>query len=91
MQVVGNLGAMSLVDMGIANVLYELNDLEAALAHIKHTLEFIPLWGNADDIALAYSTLAQIQQAQGNKAGAVEAIEKGIDVIQTNGCFLRST
>lgn len=82
-----NLGAMSLVDMGIANVLYELNDLEAALTHIKHTLEFIPLWGNADDIALAYTTLAQIQQAQGNKAGAVDAIEKGIDVIQTNGVF----
>jgi len=82
-----NLGAMSLVDMGIANVLYELNDLEAALAHIKQALEFIPLWGNADDIALAYTTLAQIQQAQGNKAGAVEAIEKGIHLIQTNGVF----
>jgi LuxR family maltose regulon positive regulatory protein len=82
-----NLGAMSLVDMGIANVLYELNDLETALAHIKNTLEFIPLWGNADDIALAYTTLAQIQQAQGNKASAMEAIEKGIDVIQTNGVF----
>ena len=82
-----NLGVMSLVDMGIANVLYELNDLEAALAHIKHGLEFIPLWGNADDIALAYTTQARIQQAQGNKAGAVEAIETGIHLLQTNGVF----
>ncbi|OGN93763.1 MAG: hypothetical protein A2Y88_11095 [Chloroflexi bacterium RBG_13_48_10] len=82
-----NLGAMSLVDMGIANVLYELNDLDAAHAYIKQALEFIPLWGNADDIALAYTTQAQIQQAQGNEAGAVEAIEKGIHLIQTSGVF----
>jgi len=82
-----NLGVMSLVDMGIANVLYELNDLENALAHIKHGLELIPLWGNADDIVLAYTTHARIQQAQGNKAGAVEAIEKGIHLIQTSGVF----
>jgi LuxR family maltose regulon positive regulatory protein len=73
--------------MGIANVLYELNDLEAALAHIKQGLEFIPLWGNADDIALAYTTHARIQQAQLNTAGAVEAIEKGIHLIQTSGVF----
>ncbi len=82
-----NRGVMSLVDMGIANVLYELNDLENALAHIKHGLELIPLWGNADDIVLAYTTHARIQQAQGNKAGAVEAIEKGIHLIQTRGVF----
>jgi LuxR family maltose regulon positive regulatory protein len=82
-----NLGVMSLVDMGIANVLYELNDLDGALAHIKQTLEFIPLWGNADDISLAYTNHAQIQQAQGNTAGALEAIEKGIYLIQTSGVF----
>jgi LuxR family maltose regulon positive regulatory protein len=50
-------------------------------------LEFIPLWGNADDIALAYTTHARIQQAQGNTAGAVEVIEKGIHLIQTSGVF----
>ena len=82
-----NLGVMSLVDMGIASVLYELNDLEAALAHIRHGLEFIPLWGNADDIALAYTIHARIQQAQGNLTGAVDAIEKGIHLIQTRGVF----
>ncbi len=82
-----NLGAMSLVDIGIANVLYELNDLEDALAHIRQGLKFIPLWGNADDIVLAYTTHARIQRAKGNKAGAVEAIEKGIHLIQTSGVF----
>ncbi len=82
-----NLGAMSLVDLGIANVLYELNDLENALAHIKKALEFIPLWGNADDMALAYTTNAQILQAQGDKTGAIDALEKGIHLIETNGVF----
>jgi ATP/maltotriose-dependent transcriptional regulator MalT len=82
-----NLGVMSLVDMGIATVLFELNDLEGALAHIKKGLEFIPLWGNADDIALAYTIHARIQQAQGNIAGALEAIEKGVHLIQTSGVF----
>ena len=82
-----NLGVMSLVDMGYANVFYELNDLEAAFAHIKHALEFIPLWGNADDIALAYTTHARILQAQGNLVGGAEAIEKGISLVQTNGVF----
>lgn len=82
-----NLGVMSLVDMGIANVFCELNDLEEAFAHITQGLEFIPLWGNADDMALAYTTHARILQAQGNIAGAKEAIEKGIQTIQTSGVF----
>jgi LuxR family maltose regulon positive regulatory protein len=82
-----NLGAMSLVDMGIANVLYELNDLEAALAHIKHSLEFIPLWGNADDIVLAYTTHARILQALGDTTAVMETIEKGIQLLHTSGVF----
>jgi LuxR family maltose regulon positive regulatory protein len=82
-----NLGVQSLVEVGIANVLYEQNELETALAHIKRGLELVYLWGNADDIALAYATHARILQAQGNLAGAREAIEKGIQVIQTNGVF----
>ena len=52
-----NLGVLSILDMGIADVLYELNDLEAALTHIKHGLEFIPLWGKADDIVLGIHNL----------------------------------
>src|SRR5574341_1523587 len=69
-----NLGVIAVVDVGIADVLYEWNDLEAALIHMKRGLEFIPLWGKADDIALAYTTHARIQQAQGNIAAAVETI-----------------
>src|SRR5574341_417004 len=82
-----NLGVIAVVDVGIADVLYEWNDLEAALIHMKRGLEFIPLWGKADDIALAYTTHARIQQAQGNIAAAVETIEKASGVIHTSGVF----
>jgi LuxR family maltose regulon positive regulatory protein len=82
-----NRGVMSLVDMGIANTLYELNDLENALTHIQRGLKLMPLWGNADDIVLAYTTQARILQAQGNIAGSVEDIEIGSYLIQTRGVF----
>jgi LuxR family maltose regulon positive regulatory protein len=82
-----HLGAMSVVEVGIANVLCEWNDLEAALAHMTQGLDFILLWGKADDIALAYITLSRIRQAQGNTIAAVEAIEKGIQLIRTCGVF----
>ena len=82
-----NRGVMSLADIGIANVLYELNDLEEAFAHVEHALALISLWGNADDIVLAYTIHAQIQLAQGNITGAEDAVEKGIHMIKERGVF----
>ncbi len=82
------LGAMSIVNVGIAEVLYEWNDLEAALTHMIQGLESIQYWGKADDIALAYTTLARIQQAQGNLPAALETIDKGSQVIHTRACLL---
>ena len=82
-----NRGVMSLADIGIANVLYELNDLEEALAHVEHALALISLWGNADDIVLAHTIHAQIQLAQGNITGAEDAVEKGIHLIKERGVF----
>ncbi|MFC1879859.1 LuxR C-terminal-related transcriptional regulator, partial [Chloroflexota bacterium] len=80
-------GAMSIVDMGYAEILYEWNNLEAASTHIQQGLEFIPLWSKADDIALAHITYSQIQQAQGNTLAAEKNIEKGSQVIRSSGMF----
>jgi LuxR family maltose regulon positive regulatory protein len=80
-------GIMGIVDVGIAGLLYEWNDLEAALTHMKRGMEFIPYWSKADDIALAYVTHARIQQAQGDMSAALETIEKGSQVILTSGVF----
>ena len=81
------LGATGLVDVGIAALLCEWNDVEAALVRLKRGLDFLPWWGKADDLCLAYTTLARIQLARGNRRDAVGAIEKAAQHIQTCGVF----
>ncbi len=83
----GHRGGTGIVDVGIAAVLCEWNDLETALAMITQGMEYISYWRKADDIALAYATLVQIQQAQGNLSAALESIEKASQVIHTSGVF----
>jgi len=82
-----HLGARALVEVGIADVLCERNDLDAALVHMKQGLTLLPWWGKADDLALAHITLARIHLAQANRSDALEAIEKAIQFIQTRGVF----
>jgi LuxR family maltose regulon positive regulatory protein len=68
-------------------VLCEWNDLDAALIHLKQGLALLPWWGKADDLALAYVTLARIHLAQANRSDATETVEKAIHLIQTRGVF----
>ncbi len=82
-----HLGSTSIIEVGITDVLYQWNDLEAALAHLKQGLDLIPSWGKADDMALACTTLSRILLAQGNRVAAGEAIEKAIQLIHTCGVF----
>jgi LuxR family maltose regulon positive regulatory protein len=81
------LGATGLVEVGIAALLCEWNDVEAALVRVKQGLDFLPMWGKADDLCLAYTTLSRIQLALGNRTDAVGAIEKAAQFIQTCGVF----
>jgi len=81
------LGATGLEEVGIAELLCEWNDLEAALVRIKQGLDFLPWWGKTDDIALAYNTLSRIHLAYGNWTEAVGAIEKAVQLIQTCSVF----
>lgn len=82
-----NPGVMSIVDVGTADFLCERNDLDAALTSIRQGLEYIPFWSKTDDILLAYTIQARLQQAQGNTAAAVETIEKGVQLLHTSGVF----
>jgi LuxR family maltose regulon positive regulatory protein len=82
-----HLGARALVEVGIADVLCEWNDLDAALVHMKQGMALLPWWGKADDFALAYITLARIHLAQANRSDAIEAVEKATQLIQTRGVF----
>jgi len=81
------LSATGLVEVGIADLLCEWNELEPALVRVKQGLDFLPWWGKADDLALAYTTLSRIQFAKGNRADALSAAEKAARFIQTCGVF----
>jgi LuxR family maltose regulon positive regulatory protein len=80
-------GAIGLVEVGIAALLCEWNDIKAALVRAKKGLDLLPSWGKADDLCLAYSTLSRIQLALGNRTEAADAIEKAAQLIQTCGVF----
>lgn len=82
-----HLGVRALVDVGMADVLCERNDLVAAQAHMQQGLALLHFWGKADDSALAQITLARIHLAQANQSDANEAVEKAFQVIQTSGVF----
>jgi LuxR family maltose regulon positive regulatory protein len=82
-----HLGASSLIEVGMADVLCEWNNLDSALVHVQQGLALLPLWGKADDLALAYITLARIHLAQANSSAAREAVQKATQVIQTSGVF----
>lgn len=82
-----HLGAKSLVEVGIADLFCEWNDLDAALVHINEGLALISKWDKADDLALAYLTLARICLAQANNREAIEAVEKALHLVQTRGVF----
>jgi LuxR family maltose regulon positive regulatory protein len=82
-----HLGVNGLVEVGIAALLCEWNDLEAALLHVKQGLDLLPMWGKADDLCLAYTTLARIYLAQENRLEASRATEKAAQLLQTCGVF----
>jgi len=82
-----HLGAKALWEVGIAEVLYEQNDLVAALIHIKQGLTLLPWWDKADDWALAYITLSRIHLAQANRVEAEEAVRKAFKFVQNRGVF----
>jgi ATP/maltotriose-dependent transcriptional regulator MalT len=82
-----DLGAQGVVDVGMADVRCEWNDLDAALVQLQHGLALLPMWAKADDIALTYVTLARIHLAKANKRDARKAIEKAIQLVKARGLF----
>ncbi|MFN2292765.1 MAG: LuxR C-terminal-related transcriptional regulator [Anaerolineae bacterium] len=81
------LDARALIEIGLADVSCEWNDLDAALAHLNQGLSLLPWWGKADDLILAYVTLARIHLALANTEDAAEAVRSASQVIQTHGVF----
>ena len=78
---------MSIVDVGLADVLYEWNDLEPAFDRIQKGCQFVSVWSKVDDIALAHAVHSKILSALGRITEAQETIDKGLQVILSNGSF----
>jgi LuxR family transcriptional regulator, maltose regulon positive regulatory protein len=82
-----HLGARALVEIGLADLFCERNDLDAALAHLQRGLDWLPWWGKRDDLALAHVTLARIHLARGRTRVAREAIDRACRLVKVPGVF----
>jgi LuxR family maltose regulon positive regulatory protein len=71
-----NLGYMGRVEAGLAQVLYEQNDLVAAHRYATASLKKTLGWKNPNHFVFAYGVLARVLQAQGDDQGAWRAIQK---------------
>jgi len=66
----------------LSDILYEWNDLEAAAFHLEKALELNRLLGNTEVEEIVCFILMRTRLAQGDEAGALEAMEK-IDQLVT--------
>jgi len=70
---------VAVVDVGLSDLLLERNDLEAArqrAQQVVDNLEHMQLWGMPTDLALVYTTLARVLQAQGDDRSALDVLEQ---------------
>jgi LuxR family transcriptional regulator, maltose regulon positive regulatory protein len=80
-------GARALVEVGLAEMCYERNELDEAGAHLQQGLALLPWWGKRDDLVLAQVTLARIQLARGDRTAAQEAMTTASRLVQTRAVF----
>jgi LuxR family maltose regulon positive regulatory protein len=60
----------------LADLAYEWNDLDSALAYAQQSLDLGRQWGNADTLGDAYLTLSRVLQSQGDLEGACDALQE---------------
>jgi LuxR family maltose regulon positive regulatory protein len=82
-----HLGAIGLVNIGLARLLYEWNDLEAANARIRQSVDYMRWWDKPDDRAVACITLANVSCALGDIRGAGDALWRARQIVDTQHVF----
>jgi LuxR family maltose regulon positive regulatory protein len=75
-----NLGYMGRVEAGLAQVLYEQNDLDGAHRYATASIEKTRGWKNPNHFLFAYNVLARVLQARGDYQGALDAVQKADQV-----------
>jgi LuxR family transcriptional regulator, maltose regulon positive regulatory protein len=76
-----------LAHIGVAGVLYERDQLDAALDHLTEGVEQLRQLGWAPGLANGLAWLALVRQAQGDDAGALEAIDQADRAMPGSGVF----
>ena len=66
--------------VGLAEVLREKNELEAATSYAEEGLDLCKLLGQAEILMSGYVALARIQRAQGNIEGALATLQEAIQI-----------
>jgi ATP/maltotriose-dependent transcriptional regulator MalT len=62
--------------LGMGELLREWNDLDAATRYLMEGLELGKWVGAAGPLAITYTALARVKQAQGDASGALDAIDR---------------
>jgi ATP/maltotriose-dependent transcriptional regulator MalT len=60
--------------VGLGNLKFEWNDLDAAEHHVRQGAEFARRWGNADGLAWAWLHLGRLRHARADAGGAEAAL-----------------
>jgi LuxR family maltose regulon positive regulatory protein len=76
---------VGLAHVGLAGPLLEWNDLESAMKHVQEAVELGERGGTLDTLQGAYQTMSMVLQAQGDVAGALEAVQKAKTLAQRYG------
>jgi len=75
----------------LAYLLYERNDLDAALRHAAVGITCCKRWGHLENIADGYDVLAQVQFAQGDVAQAHETVAQILKRVKETLALVRRT
>jgi LuxR family maltose regulon positive regulatory protein len=76
---------------GLANILCERNQLDAALAHVQLGAEQLGQVGGAWSTLVIYRVLARVQQARGNWADALDVLDRAYQIGQRAQISLAET
>jgi LuxR family transcriptional regulator, maltose regulon positive regulatory protein len=70
--------------VGLAGLLYEWDDLEAAATMVADGIERCQQWGSLAPLLIGYAGLARIQQARGDNAAALETVAQARRLTQAS-------
>jgi LuxR family maltose regulon positive regulatory protein len=81
----GRVPIVALAHIDLAKLLFEWDDLESAVDHVRQGLELSQCSGGVEIQAAGYVTLAFLKQSQGERAAAQEALQEGSQLLEHSG------